>query len=226
MGIDTKITLEALLEKKAAGEVHSLNVIIKGDVQGSVEALKGSLEKVSDKSSEVEIKFIHCGVGEVNSSDVILAHVSKAIIIAFNVGTSVTANQEMGRSPVDVRRYTIIYDVVDDVKAALEGLLEPDERRQSEARAEVRQIFNLSRHGIVAGCYILKGKVKTKLWVDVIREEETISTGKLVTLKRFKDDVKEVNEGYECGIALDNFKDYKVGDIFEIYTIEKIARTL
>jgi translation initiation factor IF-2 len=222
----SKITLEDLLAKTGAGEVRELNVVLKADVQGSVEALKGALLKVPSENKEVAIRFIHSGVGEVNPSDVILAHVSKAIIIAFNVGTSVTANEELEKSPVDVRRYNVIYDIVNDVKVALEGMLKPDTKRLFIARAEIRQVFNLSRSGIVAGCFILKGRMRPKLNVDLMRNGETVITSKIVTLKRFKDDVKEVGEGFECGIAIDRFTDYQPGDIIEAFELQNIARTL
>lgn len=222
----TKITLEDMLAKTSAEEVRELNIVLKADVQGSVEALKGALLKVPSENKEVAIRFIHSGVGEVNPSDVILAHVSKAIIIAFNVGTSATANEELEHSPVDIRRYNVIYDIVNDVKTALEGMLKPDTKRLFIARAEVRQVFNLSRSGIVAGCFILKGRMRPRLNVDLMRNGETVITSKIVTLKRFKDDVKEVGEGFECGIALDRFNDYQPGDIIEAFEIQNIARTL
>jgi translation initiation factor IF-2 len=222
----TKITLEDMLAKTSAEEVRELNIVLKADVQGSVEALKGALLKVPSENKEVAIRFIHSGVGEVNPSDIILAHVSKAIIIAFNVGTSATANEEVERSPVDVRRYNVIYDIVNDVKTALEGMLKPDTKRLFISRAEVRQVFNLSRSGIVAGCFILKGRMRPRLNVDLMRNGETVITSKIVTLKRFKDDVKEVGEGFECGIALDRFNDYQPGDIIEAFETQNIARTL
>ncbi|MBF0593702.1 MAG: translation initiation factor IF-2 [Candidatus Omnitrophica bacterium] len=222
----SKITLEALFAKHAAGDVRELNVIIKGDVQGSVGALRTALEKVPSESKEVAIKFIHCGVGEVNPSDIILAHVSKAIIIAFNVGKSATANDELEKTPVEVRRYNVIYDIVDDIRGALEGMLKPDTKRHFLARAEVRQVFKLTKSGIVAGCMMLKGKMRTKLNVDVMRNGVVVHTGKLVTLKRFKDDVKEVGEGFECGMAVDKYDAYEPGDVIEAFEIENIARKL
>ena len=220
------ITLEALFAKREAGEVRELNVIIKGDVQGSVGALRSALEKVPSESKEVAIKFIHCGVGEVNPSDIILAHVSKAIIIAFNVGKSSTANDELEKTPVEVRRYNVIYDIVNDIRGALEGMLKPDTKRHFVARAEVRQVFNLTKSGLVAGCMMLKGKMRARALVDVMRNGAVVHTGKLVTLKRFKDDVKEVGEGFECGMAVDKFTAYEPGDIIEAFEIEHIARKL
>jgi translation initiation factor IF-2 len=223
---NNKITLEELLAQKKAGEVQDLNIVLKGDVQGSVEALREALAKVPNTNKEVNVKFIHSGVGDVNASDIILAHVSKAIIIAFSVGTNADANAEIERSPVDVRRYNIIYDAVNDVKAALEGLLKPDTKRHFVARAEVRQVFNLTKSGLVAGCFILKGRMRQKMDVDVIRNGETVHTSKISALKRFKDDVKEVGEGFECGISVDKFDGYQVGDIIEAFQVEEIARKL
>ncbi len=222
----SKITLEALFAKREAGEVRELNVIIKGDVQGSVGALRTALEKITSESKEVAVKFIHSGVGEVNPSDIILAHVSKAIVIAFNVGTSSTASDELEKTPVEVRRYNVIYDIVNDIRGALEGMLKPDTKRHFLARAEVRQVFNLTKSGIVAGCFMLKGRMRTKLNVDVMRNGVVVHTGKLVTLKRFKDDVKEVGEGFECGIAVGGYDGYEPGDMIEAFEIENIARKL
>ncbi len=223
---NNKITLEDLLAQKKAGEVQDLNIVLKGDVQGSVEALREALAKVPKTNKEVNVKFIHSGVGDVNASDIILAHVSKAIIIAFNVGTNTDANTELEKSPVDVRRYNIIYDAVNDVKAALEGLLKPDTKRHFIARAEIRQVFKLSKSGLVAGCFMLKGRMRQKMEVEVIRNGEVIHTSKISALKRFKDDVKEVGEGFECGISVDKFDGYQVGDIIEAFQIEQIARKL
>lgn len=221
-----KITLEDLLAQKKEGEVQELNLVLKGDVQGSVEALREALSKVPSTNREVNIKFIHSGVGDVNASDVILAHVSKAIIIAFSVGTNVDASAELDKTPVDIRRYNIIYDAVNDVKAALEGMLKPDAKRHFIARAEVRQVFKLSKAGTVAGCFMLKGRMRQKMDVDVLRNGEVIHTSRISALKRFKDDVKEVGEGFECGISVDKFDTYQVGDIIEAFQIEHIARKL
>ncbi|MEI8011777.1 MAG: translation initiation factor IF-2, partial [Candidatus Omnitrophota bacterium] len=221
-----KITLEDMLAQKKAGEVQELNIVLKADVQGSLEALRESLEKVPDTNKEVKIKFIHNAVGDINASDIILAYASKAIIIAFNVGMNNDANIELEKSPVDVRRYNIIYDAVNDMKSALEGLLKPDTKRHFVARAEVRQVFNLTKSGLVAGCFILKGRFRQRMDVDVIRNGETVHTSRVSALKRFKDDVKEVGEGFECGISVDKFTGYQVGDIIEAFQIEQIARKL
>ncbi|MFH0754143.1 MAG: translation initiation factor IF-2 [Candidatus Omnitrophota bacterium] len=221
-----KITLEDLLAQKKDGEVRELNIVLKADVQGSVEAIREALAKVPSANKEVNIKFIHTGVGDVNASDIILAHVSKAIVISFSVGMNADASAALDKSPVDIRRYNVIYDAVNDMKSALEGMLKPDTKRHFLARAEVRQVFNLSKAGLVAGCFILKGRVRQKMEAEVIRNGQVVHTAKIVALKRFKDDVKEVGEGFECGISVDKFDGYQVGDIIETFQIEQIARKL
>ncbi len=219
-----KLTLEDLHAQLQEGAVKELNVVLKSDVQGSLEALKDSLSKIP--SDKVKIKFIHVGVGEINTSDVLLAAASKAIIIAFHVGTDVRAKEEVRRQPVEIREYRIIYDAVTDIKQALEGLLEAKTKKNFLGRAEIRQVFKLSKHGIVAGCYLMKGKVHRKAHADVIRNEEVVFSGKLSSLKRFKDDVKEVTEGMECGIVVSNFDKYQSGDIIEMYELESVAQKL
>lgn len=219
-----KITLEDLYTQIKEGKIKELNCILKADVQGSVEAIKDSLEKLS--TSEVKVKFIHTGVGDVNASDVILAYASNAIIIAFQIGIGPKARQELEKQPVDIRQYRIIYDAVNDVKKAMEGLLEPKKRRRFVARVEVRQVFKLSKGYTVAGCFVLKGRVLRKASMEVIRNGEVVHSGAISALKRFKDDVKEVNEGFECGITLDKFEKFEVGDILEAFEMESIARTL
>ncbi|MCB9771195.1 MAG: translation initiation factor IF-2 [Candidatus Omnitrophica bacterium] len=220
----SKITLEDLYTQIQQGKIKELNVILKADVQGSVEAIKDSLNKIS--TAEVKVNFIHTGVGDVNAADVILAFASSAIIIAFQVGTGPKATLELEKQPVDIRQYRIIYDAVSDVKKAMEGLLEPKKRRKFLARVEVRQVFKLSKGYTVAGCYVLKGKILRKASVDVIRGGEIIHTGAVDALKRFKDDVKEVGEGYECGVSLGKFEAFEPGDIIEAFETESIARTL
>jgi len=219
-----KISLEDLYSQIQQGEIKELRVVIKGDVQGSLEALKESLSKIP--SDEVKLRFIHVAVGDVNASDVVLAHASNAIIIAFQVGIDVKARQELEKNPVDVREYRIIYDAVEDLRKALEGLLAPKLKRHFVGRAEVRNVFKLSRSGIVAGCYITKGKIRNKIQAEVSRNGEIVHTGHISTLKRFKDDVKEVTEGFECGITVSHFDTIAVGDIIEAYDIESIARRL
>ena len=219
-----KITLEDLYSQIQEGKIRELSVILKADVQGSLEAVKDSLEKIP--SDEVKVKFIHAGVGDVNASDIILAHASNAIIIGFNVGSGPRVEEELQKHDVDVRLYRIIYDAVNDVRKALEGLLEPKRKKKFLSRIEVRQVFKLSKSGIVAGCQVLKGKVYRKSMVDVIRNGEVVYSGIISSLKRFKDDVREVNEGYECGVTLDNYDKIQAGDILEAFEVETIARTL
>ena len=219
----SKITLEDLYSQIKEGKVRELNVILRADVQGSVEAIKDSLEKLS--TTEVKVKFVYTGVGDINSSDVILAVASNAIIMAFQVGVSPKAAEELEKHPVDVREYRIIYDAVSDVKKALEGLLEPKKRKKFLARVEIREVFKLTR-GIVAGCFVLKGKILRKAMVDEMRDGQAVHTGTISSLKRFKDDVREVQEGYECGITIEGFDKIQAGDILEAFEIETIARTL
>lgn len=224
LGASQRITLEDLYSQIQEGAVKELNVILKADVQGSLEALRDSLAKIP--SEEVKVKFIHMGVGEINASDVILAVASNAIIIAFHVGVSPRAALELEKEPVDIREYRIIYDAVDDIKKSLSGLLAPKIKRTFLARVEVRQIFKLSRSGIIAGCFVVKGKVKRRDRAEVFRNDESIFDGQIATLKRFKDDVREVAEGYECGLTLDKFDGLQEGDIIEVYHVEEIARTI
>ncbi len=219
-----RVTLEDLYARMQEGSVKELNVIIKADVQGSMEALKDSLGKIP--SDRVKIKFIHAGIGDVNASDVILAIASRAIIIAFHVDIDNRAKEELEKDPVDVRQYRIIYDAVNDIRSALEGLLDAKKIRKFVARIEVREVFKLSKHGIVAGCYVTKGKVTRKSKVDVIRAGETVFSGNISSLKRFKDDVREVTEGMECGVTVDRFDKYQTGDIIEVFETETIAQKL
>ncbi|MCC6759529.1 MAG: translation initiation factor IF-2, partial [Candidatus Omnitrophica bacterium] len=224
LNASSKITLEDLYTQIQQRKIKELNVILKADVQGSVEAIKDSLNKIS--TAEVKVNFIHTGVGDVNAADVILAFASNAIIIAFQVGTGVKAAQELEKQPVDIRQYRIIYDAVSDVKKAMEGLLEPKKRRKFIARIEVRQVFKLSKGYTVAGSFVLKGRITKKATIDVMRNGEIIHTGAIAGIKRFKDDVKEVIEGYECGIYLEKFEKFEPGDILEAFEMESIARTL
>ncbi|MBF0478585.1 MAG: translation initiation factor IF-2 [Candidatus Omnitrophica bacterium] len=219
-----RVTLETLYAHLKAGEMKELNVILKGDVQGSVEALKDSLMKLP--SDKVRINFIHAGVGVVNTSDVVLAQASSAIIIAFNVGIDSRARAEMEHLAVEVREYRIIYDAVQDMHNALEGMLEAKTVKNFLARIEVREVFKLSKHGIVAGCYVLKGKAPRKAKIDVMRNGECVFSGSISSLKRFKDDVKEVTESMECGLTINGFDKYEVGDILEIYDEQKVAQRL
>ncbi len=219
-----RITLEDVYSQIQQGKIKEVNIILKADVQGSLEALKEALLKLP--TDEVKLKFIHTGVGVVNASDVILAAASNAIIIAFNVGIGPRAKEELEKVDVDVRQYRIIYDAINDMRKALEGLLEPRKRKIFVGRIEVRNVFKLSKAGIVAGCVVTKGRVHRKVNIDVVRNGEIIHSGKILSLKRFKDDVREVGEGYECGIVLEKFDAIQVGDILEAYEVETIVRKL
>ena len=219
-----RITLEDLYTRVKEGTIKELNVILMADVQGSLEALKDSLAKIP--SDEVKIKFIHAAVGDINPSDVLLAFASDAIIIGFHVDIEPRAKQELEKQPVDVRLYRIIYDAVNDMIKALEGLLEPKTKKKFLSRIEIRQVMKLSKSGIVAGCYVQKGKVTRKANVDVIRNGEIVYSGVLSSLKRFKDDVREVGEGLECGLTVGGFDQIQAGDVLEAYELEKILRKL
>ncbi|MBN1870331.1 MAG: translation initiation factor IF-2 [Candidatus Omnitrophica bacterium] len=219
-----RITLEDLHSQLQEGAIKELNVILKSDVQGSLEALKDSLEKIP--SDKVKVKFIHLAVGDVNASDVLLAVASNAIIIAFHVSVDPRAKEEIEKTFVDVREYRIIYDAVNDMKKALEGLLEAKIKKHFLSRVEIREVFKLSKQGTVAGCYVQKGKVNRKAKLDVVRDGEIIFSGSIGSLKRFKDDVRDVSEGMECGITINGFDKYQQGDIIEVYETESIAQTL
>lgn len=212
---------EQLFAKIKAGEVKELPVLIKGDVQGSVEALKGILTKIAN--SEVKVHVLHSGVGAINESDITLARASKAIVVGFNVRANPTAREMARRDNVDIRYYSIIYDVADDMKLAVEGLLSPEIREKMLGYAEVRQVISISKVGKVAGCMVTEGLVKRGAKVRLLRDHVVVYEGGLAQLKRFKDDVKEVKEGFECGITFDKFDDVKVGDIIECFEMEEIA---
>jgi translation initiation factor IF-2 len=219
------LTLDELYAKIKEGEIKELSIIIKGDVQGSVEAIRDALENISHP--EVKVKVIHSSAGGINVSDVMLATASSAIILGFNVRPETIASQLAEKEGVDIRLYTVIYAAIEDVKKALEGLLEPTLKEKVLGRAEVRQAFPISRIGTVAGCYVIDGFMSRSCdGVRIIRDNIVVYDGQMASLKRFKEDTKEVQTGYECGILIENFNDIKVGDIFENYIIEKIATKL
>jgi translation initiation factor IF-2 len=220
-----KLTLDDLYAKIKEGEIRELNIIIKGDVQGSVEALKEAFEQIVH--AHVKVKVIHASVGGINESDVMLAAASNAIIIGFNVRPEAKAHQVAEKEGVDIRHYNIIYVAIEDIRKALEGLLEPTLREKILGRAEVRQTFQVSRLGTIAGCYVLDGVIsRSSEGLRIIRDNIVVYDGKLSSLKRFKEDVREVQAGYECGIMIENYNDLKVGDVLENYIIEKIATKL
>jgi translation initiation factor IF-2 len=222
MAKNKKLTLDDLYAKIKEGEIKELNIVIKGDVQGSIEAIQDAFENLTHP--QVKVKVIHSSAGGINESDVMLASASNAIIIGFNVRPELKASQIAEREGVDIRLYNIIYNAIEDVKKALEGLLEPTLKEKVLGRAEVRQTFQVSKIGTIAGCHVIDGTInRTSDGIRVLRDNVVIYTGKISSLKRFKEDVKSVQSGYECGITIENYNDMKIGDILENYIIEKIA---
>ncbi|HUW22471.1 MAG TPA: translation initiation factor IF-2 [bacterium] len=219
-----RITLEDLHEQIASGKLKELKIIIKADVQGSVEALCDSLQKLS--TQEIALNIVHRGVGGINESDVMLSAASNAIIIGFNVRPGPSAEELAEKEGVDIHIYRVIYEVVEETKKAMEGLLEPEFKEIPLGRAEVKRIFRIPKVGTVAGCSVAKGKISRQSNVRLLRDNVIIYEGKLSSLRRFKDDVREVDAGFECGIGLENFNDIKENDIMEAFTLEKIARKL
>lgn len=218
------ITLEEIGRRKAIGAFHELNVIIKGDVDGSVEALSDSLLKLS--TDEVQVRILHKGVGQVSESDVSLAITSDAVIIAFQVRPSVNARRLAESEQIEIRTYSVIYQAIDDIKAAMEGLLAPTFEEVVTANIDVRDVFKISKVGTVAGCYVLDGTVKRAHKIRVIRDFVVVHEGEISALKRFKDDVQEVKFGYECGLSIKGFNDLQVGDNIECYEMKEVKRTL
>ena len=220
-----KVSLDDLFAKIQEGDVKELPIIIKSDVQGSAEALAAAVEKLP--AGAVKLRVIHSGVGGINETDVMLAAASRAIIIGFNIRPEPKAASLAEQEGVDIRLYNIIYDAIADIKAAMEGLLEPTLKERVLGRAEVRQLFTVSKAGLIAGCYVVDGAVtRASAGVRVIRDNVVVYEGKLSSLRRFKDDVREVQQGYECGIGVENFNDIKVGDVIEAYAIDKVAARL
>jgi translation initiation factor IF-2 len=216
--------LENMFEQMESGEVQTLNLIIKSDVQGSYEALATSLQKLS--TSEVKVHIIHTGVGAISESDVYLAAASKAVLIGFNVRADSGARKLVDTLGVDVRYYNIIYEAVDEIKAALGGMLAPEQKEQMIGTVEIREVFRISKVGAIAGCYVQDGMIKRNSKVRILRNNVIIHTGELDSLKRFKDDVKEVKNNFECGLPIKNYNDIEVGDILEVYEMVEVARTL
>jgi translation initiation factor IF-2 len=216
----TKVTLDDLFSQIEKGNLKTLNLIVKADVQGSVEAVKQALEKLSN--DEVQVKVIHANVGAITESDVTLANVSNAIIIGFNVRPEPIAKDMAEKAEVEIKTYSVIYNAIEDVEASMKGMLDPVFKETVIGNAEVRQIFKISNVGTIAGCYVTNGKVARNAGVRVIRDNVVIHDGKLISLKRMKDDAKEVASGYECGIQIEDFNDIKEGDIIEAYIMEQI----
>ncbi len=215
-----RLTLEQLHEQMAAGEVKELPLIIKADVQGSVEVLADTLSKLGNE--RVKTKVIHAGVGAITETDVLLASASNAVIVGFNVRPERKANDLAQLEHVDIRLHTIIYEVVEEIKKAMAGLLSPVFKEVTLGRAEVRDTFRISKVGTVAGCYVQEGKVTRDARVRVLRDNIVVHEGRVRSVRRFKEDVPEVKSGTECGISIENFNDIKVGDVLEAYTVERV----
>ena len=220
----TKVTLEKLYEHIKEGEIKELNIILKTDVQGTLEAISDSLRKL--ETDEIRVNIIHSATGGISETDVMLASASNAIIIGFNVRADMKVLEMAEREQVDLRFYDVIYQLIADVKDALEGMLEPEYREVVIGRAEVRQTFNIPKVGTVAGCYVVDGKLERGCQVHLVRDGIVVYQGKIASLKRFKDDVKEVKAGYECGVGIENFNDVKVNDVLEAYILEEIKPSL
>jgi translation initiation factor IF-2 len=217
-------TLEQMFSQIAAGTAKELPVVVKSDVQGSLEAIVGSLDKIS--TNEVSIRVLHSAVGGITESDVILAKASEAVIIGFNVRANPQARDLARRDGVEIRYYSIIYNLIDDMRGALSGLLAPTIRERLLGNASIREVFSITRVGKVAGCMVTEGTVRRGAKVRLLRDNVVIHEGSLKTLKRFKDEVREVREGYECGMAFENYQDVQTGDVIECFEIEEVARTL
>ena len=217
----SRLTLDQLFLKIQEGQVKELNIILKADVQGSIEALVKTLERLSNP--QVKVRFVHTAAGAISETDVLLASSSNAIIIGFNVRPDQNARALAGKEGVDIRLHSVIYEVADEIKRAMEGLLEPTYQETALGRAEIRNTFRVPKVGVVAGTYVLDGRMVRNADVRLLRDNVVVYQGKIVSLRRFKDDVNEVKSGYECGLAIGNFNDVKVGDIIEAFKIERVA---
>ena len=222
MKASSKISLEDLFEKMQHGELKELNIIVKADVQGSVEAVRQSIEKLTNE--EVSVRVIHGGVGAITESDIMLASASNAIVIGFNVRPSTGANTLVEREKVDMRTYRIIYEAIEDIEKAMKGMLDPEYVEEELGKAEIRLPFKVPNAGMVAGSYVISGKILRNAKARLVRDGIVVYDGTIDSLRRFKDDVKEVATGYECGIGLTNFNDIKEGDIIEAYVIKEVER--
>ncbi len=225
-GIRTQkhITLDEIGRRLAIGDFKELNIIVKGDVDGSIEALADSLLKLS--TEKVAVNIIHKSVGAISESDVMLASASNAIIVGFQVRPTANARKLAETEQIDIRLYSIIYDAINEVKAAMEGMLAPEFEEKITCNIEIREVFKISKVGTIAGCYVLDGKVNRNTKVRIIRDGIVVHSGSLGSLKRFKDDVKEVAAGYECGLNIDKFNDIQVGDIIEGYEMVEVKAKL
>ena len=220
--VGQKVTLEDLFSQIQQGEIKDLNIIVKADVQGSAEAVKSSLEKLSNE--EVRVRVIHCAVGAINESDVMLAGTSGAIIVGFNVRPDNNARDSAARMNVDMRMYRVIYDCIEEIESAMKGMLAPKYKEVLLGHAEVREVYKITGAGMIAGCYVTDGRVARNAQIRLLRDNIVIHEGVLASLKRFKDDQKEVAQGYECGIGIEKYSDIKVGDVIECFNMEEIER--
>ena len=218
------VSLDDIYEKIKEGEIKELNIVIKADVQGSLEALSESLLKLS--TSEVKLKIIHSSTGAITETDVMLASASGAVIIGFNVRANPRVVEIAKTETVDIRYYDVIYNAIQDIRNAMAGLLDPIYKENVIGRADIKEVFHVPKVGTVAGCYVTDGHIERNAHARLLREEVVIYDGKLASLRRFKEDVREVQSGYECGMGLENFQDIKPGDVFEVYQIEEIAAEL
>jgi translation initiation factor IF-2 len=221
MASSSKLSLDQLFSKIQEGSIKELPIILKADVQGSAEVLAQALKKLGNE--QVKINLLHAGVGAITINDVLLASASGAIIVGFNVRPEKKAAEEAEKDGVDIRLHTVIYNVTDEIKAAMEGLLEPTLKEVARGRAEVRNTFKVPKFGVVAGCYVTEGTIPRSAQVRLLRDNRVVYEGKVGSLRRFKDDVSEVQKGFECGIGLDKYQDVKVGDIIEAFQVEKVA---
>jgi len=226
LALKRRTTLEQLLARKAEGEKTTLPVVIKADVHGSIEAITGSLEKVVEENPDIDIRVLHAGVGGITESDVTLARASGGLIIGFNVRAGAQARLAASQAGVDIRYYNVIYDIIDDMKATLSGMLSPALREEALGIAEVREVFRVSKVGNVAGCMVTEGLIRRGTKARLLRDDVVVWTGGIAALKRFKDDAKEVREGYECGVALAGYNGVQVGDIIECFDVVEEARTV
>jgi translation initiation factor IF-2 len=222
-GVNTKVTLEDLFKQIQEGQIKEFHLIVKADVQGSAEAMKSSLEKIDVEG--IRVKMVHTGVGAITESDVILASASNAIIIGFNVRPEPNARAMAEQEKVDIRLHRVIYNAIEEIERAMEGMLDPEFQERVVGTAEIRQIFKVSKVGTIAGCLVTEGKVVRNGHARLIRDGIVIHESKLDTLKRFKDDAKEVAQGYECGLTIEGYNDIKEGDVIEVYVIEEIERS-
>jgi translation initiation factor IF-2 len=218
------ITLDEIGRRIAIGNFQELNIIVKGDVDGSVEALSDSLIKLS--TEEIQVNIIHKAVGQISESDILLAAASNAVVVGFQVRPSFSARKLAEKEGIDIRLYSIIYDAIEEIRAAMEGMLSPELKEEIVATIEVRDVFKIGKVGTIAGCFVREGKITRNTKVRVIRDGIVVHTGELGSLKRFKDDVKEVTSGYECGLNINGFDDINVGDFIEGYQTVQVKKTL